>query len=72
MNNKPFWQDKTCKEMAGWIGYVRDQRRQAMLDELADVLQTVGNLITAFDITDEELAQSMDDCLVRNQERGRL
>ncbi len=38
----------------------------------ADVLQTVGNLITAFDITDEELAQSMDDCLVRNQERGRL
>lgn len=46
--------------------------RQAMLGELADVLQTVGNLITAFDITDEELAQSMDDCLVRNQERGRL
>lgn len=40
--------------------------------ELGDVLQTVGNLITAFDITDEELAQSMDDCLVRNQERGRL
>lgn len=28
-----------------------------MLGELADVLQTVGNLITAFDITDEELAQ---------------
>lgn len=43
-----------------------------MLGELADVLQTVGNLIAAFDITDEELAQSMDDCLVRNQERGRL
>lgn len=42
------------------------------IGELADVLQTVGNLITAFDITDEELAQSMDDCLVRNQERGRL
>lgn len=60
------------KAKAGWIGYVRDQRRQAMLGELADVLQTVGNLITAFDITDEELAQSMDDCLVRNQERGRL
>ena len=60
------------RDKAGWIGYVRDQRRQAMLGELADVLQTVGNLITAFDITDEELAQSMDDCLVRNQERGRL
>lgn len=64
--------DDRDKAKAGWIGYVRDQRRQAMLGELADVLQTVGNLITAFDITDEELAQSMDDCLVRNQERGRL
>lgn len=60
------------KAKAGWIGYVRGQRRQAMLGELADVLQTVGNLITAFDITDEEVAQAMDDCLERNQERGRL
>ena len=51
---------------------MRDQRRQAMLGELADVLQTVGNLITAFDITDEELAQAMDDCLVHNQKRGQL
>ena len=64
--------DDRDRAKAGWIGYVRDQRRQAMLDELADVLQTVGNLITAFDITDEELAQAMNDCLVRNQERGRL
>lgn len=64
--------DDRDKAKAGWIGHVRDQRRQAMLGKLADVLQTVGNLITAFDITDEELAQSMDDCLVRNQERGRL
>jgi activator of 2-hydroxyglutaryl-CoA dehydratase len=60
-----------------WWGYRRHGACQAasvraMLGELADVLQTVGNLITAFDITDEELAQSMDDCLVRNQERGRL
>lgn len=64
--------DDRDRAKVGWIGYVRDQRRQAMLGELADVLQTVGNLIAAFGITDEELAQSMDDCLVRNQERGRL
>lgn len=43
-----------------------------MLGELADVLQTVGNLIAAFGITDEEVAQAMDDCLERNRERGRL
>lgn len=39
--------DDRDRAKAGWIGYVRDQRRQAMLDELADVLQTVGNVIAA-------------------------
>ena len=46
--------------------------RRDLIAEWADVLQTLANVATAFDITDEELAQSMDDCLVRNQERGRL
>lgn len=60
------------KAKTGWIGHVRDQRRQAMLDELADVLQTVGNLITAFGITDEEVGRAMGDCLERNRRKGRL
>ena len=64
--------DDWDKAKAGWIGHVRDQRRQAMLDELADVLQTVGNLITAFGITDEEVERAMDDCLERNRRKGRL
>lgn len=46
--------------------------RRDLMAELADVLQTLANVATAFDITDEELAQAMDDCLARNQERGRL
>ena len=37
-----------------------------------DGVQTLVNVATAFSITDEELAQAMDDCLVHNQERGRL
>lgn len=41
-------------------------------DLLADVLQTVGNLITAFGITDEEVERAMDDCLERNRRKGRL
>lgn len=64
--------DDRDKAKTGWIGHVRDQRRQAMLDELADVLQTVGNLITAFGITDEEVGRAMDDCLERNRRKGRL
>lgn len=64
--------DDWDKAKAGWIGHVRDQRRQAMLDELADVLQTVGNLITAFGITDGEVGRAMGDCLERNRRKGRL
>lgn len=64
--------DDRDKARNGWISHVRDQRRQAMLDELADVLQTVGNLITAFGITDEEVGRAMDDCLERNRRKGRL
>lgn len=64
--------DDWDKAKAGWIGHVRDQRRQAMLDELADVLQTVGNLITAFGITDEEVGRAMGDCLERNRRKGRF
>lgn len=64
--------DDRDRAKVGWIGYVRGQRRQAMLDELADVLQTVGNLITAFGITDEEVGRAMDDCLERNRRKGRL
>lgn len=64
--------DDWDKAKTGWIGHVRDQRRQAMLDELADVLQTVGNLITAFGITDEEVERAMSDCLERNRRKGRL
>lgn len=60
------------KAQADWHDHVHDQRRQAMLDELADVLQTVGNLITAFGITDEEVERAMDDCLERNRRKGRL
>lgn len=60
------------KAQADWHDHVRDQRRQAMLGELADVLQTVGNLITAFGITDEEVEWAMDDCLERNRRKGRL
>lgn len=60
------------KAQADWHDHVRGQRRQAMLDELADVLQTVGNLITAFGITDEEVERAMDDCLERNRRKGRL
>lgn len=55
MSEKPFWEGKTCEEMANL--HVK-------------VTFVAGAVLTG--ITDEELAQAMDDCLVHNQERGRL
>lgn len=46
--------------------------RRDLIAEWADVLQTLANVASAFGITDEEVAQAMDDCLERNRERGRL
>ncbi|MFQ7493960.1 MAG: hypothetical protein ACLRL4_10245 [Bifidobacterium bifidum] len=55
-----------------WWDLVTVKRRQAMIDEIADVLQTVANLATACNITDKELEQAMNDCRERNRRRGRL
>lgn len=56
----------------GWLHHVRDQRRRNMLNELADVLQTFANLITAFDVSDEEIGQAMKACMERNKRKGRV
>lgn len=50
----------------------RDLARDDMTAEWADVLQTLANTATAFDITDGEIEQAVSDCLERNRERGRL
>lgn len=44
----------------------------AFMDEIADLIQTLGNLCAAFDITDDELYEALDRCLNRNRQRGRL
>lgn len=46
--------------------------RQAMLDEMADVLQTVANLCAAFHVSEKELSDAMRACEYRNRERGRI
>lgn len=50
----------------------RPARREAMLSEYADVLQTLANLAVAYDITDEEIKDAMGKCLERNRARGRM
>lgn len=46
--------------------------RQAMLDEMADVLQTVANQCAAFHIGEDELRDAVIRCEERNRKRGRM
>lgn len=46
--------------------------RTHMLDEMADVLQTVANQCVAFGITDDELYEALHRCEARNRDRGRI
>ena len=44
--------------------------RDAMLDECADVVQAVANLVAAYGVTD--FRSYVDACRCRNERRGRL
>lgn len=47
----------------------KPKSRIAVLDEIADVVQVACNLAAAFGVTD--FAPYMQDCRIRNEERGR-
>lgn len=43
-----------------------------MLSELADVVMTVADVCSAFDIDDDQLKRAIESCVVRNANRGRI
>lgn len=45
--------------------------REHMIDELADVLQTLANLVDAYQLTDDEIAAAVKRVTAHNRERGR-
>lgn len=45
--------------------------RDHMTDELADVLQTLANLVDAYQLSDDELAAAVERVTAHNRERGR-
>ena len=70
---------KTLEEAAemveaakAWLRTPDADTRRAMLDETADVLQTVANMCAAFGISDDELEAAMAECERRNRQRGRM
>lgn len=70
---------KTLEEAAelveaakAWLKHPDGRTRGAMLDETADVLQTIANLCAAFHIDERELSCAMAACEERNRERRRI
>lgn len=55
---------------AQWMTHIRAADRQRMLDELADLLQTVANLTVAYHITDEEMESAVRRCEEKNRQRA--
>lgn len=46
--------------------------RTDMLDEAADVMQTLANLFAAFDVTEDEISEAKERVYQRNVARGRI
>lgn len=70
---------KTLEESAelveatkAWLKNPDDEHRRPMLDELADVLQTVANMCLVYQITETELEDAIKACEQRNRSRGRI
>lgn len=74
---------KTLQEAAEFYEAVKKYRKNkesiyadaffdAMVDEGADVIQTVLNFYDALGFEKSEVIEAMDRCLRRNQKRGRV
>lgn len=52
-----------------WLSDPTDGNRHVMLDELADLLQTVANMCAAYHINSHDLADALDRCWEKNMRR---
>lgn len=52
-----------------WLSDPSDGNRRAMLDELADLLQTIANMCAAYHIDQRDLADALDRCWGKNMRR---
>ena len=52
-----------------WLSEPTDETRTAMLDELADLLQTIANMCAAYHIDVRDIADALDRCWYKNMRR---
>ena len=63
---------KVLEESAELLVASQHDTREHMLDEFADVLQTLANFYKYSGITDYEITSAIDRCNERNIARGRM
>lgn len=63
---------KVLEESAELMVASQHDTREHMLDEFADVLQTLANFYKYSGITDNEITSAIDRCNERNIARGRM
>ena len=63
---------KILEEAAELMVASQHDTREHMLDEFADVLQTLANFYGYSGITQREMDAAMERCLQKNIERGRI
>lgn len=63
--------EETMEVFSAWedYKYAPEFRKEALIAEIADVIQAACNLLAAIDVDD--MRQPMQECYVRNSERGR-
>lgn len=63
---------KVLEESAELMVASQHDTRERMLDEFADVLQTLANFYKYSGITDNEITSAIDRCNKKNIDRGRM
>lgn len=66
------WPKKILEEAAELMVASQHDTREHMLDEFADVLQTLANFYKYSGITDNEITSAIDRCNKKNIARGRM
>lgn len=61
--------DELLDAAGEWLSAPSAEHRRVMLDELADLLQTIGNMCVAYRIDVRDIADALDRCWEKNMHR---
>lgn len=70
------WEDWRETGLANRLRYASYEElhraRMHIVDECADCITAIANLLVALNVDDNQMQRAMEDCAQRNRDRGRL